>query len=291
MPLHKPDGYHVWRLAKPPGGIPIRIQWIHVLLTIVFVLILVQVGVAALPELHHLPGFYEPFSAISHLVGVILFVVLGVILLRRGQRYCRKRGQPAGGRMLALGLYAFASVLLMSTSMVFHMLERDGIPSRVMERIDHSAIFILIAGTLTPIQVLLFRGPSRWGPLTFVWITTITAITLKVVFFESLPTWLGLTFYLSLGWFGGFSGYVLARRHNFYYVRSLAVGGIFYTLGAIMHQLDQLILIQGVIHAHEVFHVAVLAGAFWQWKFIWNIAGHHQEMGNANESADEKIDG
>ena len=93
-------------------------------------------------ELHRLPCFHEPFSAASHLLGAVVFVALGYRLLRRG------RGDRA--RLLFLGVYAASCVLLLSVSGVYHMTARGGPAHRVMERLDHSAIFVLIAGTFTP---------------------------------------------------------------------------------------------------------------------------------------------
>ena len=108
-------------------------------------------------ELYHLPGFHEPFSAISHLFGALLFLALGVPLLLRG------RGSFA--RVFYLGVYTFSCVLLFSMSGVYHMMVRGGTAHRVIERLDHGAIFILIAGTFTPAHGILFRGWLRWGPL------------------------------------------------------------------------------------------------------------------------------
>src|SRR4051794_13448772 len=101
-----------------------------------------------IPELQHFPGFYEPFSALSHLLGAFVFLILGCLLLLRG------RGQRS--RLIFLGIYAVAIVFLLSMSGVYHMLVRGGTPHRVLERLDHSAIFVLIAGTFTPIHGLLF---------------------------------------------------------------------------------------------------------------------------------------
>ena len=134
---------------------------IHILAAIAFVLSATRVVLASRVELYHLPGFHEPFSAISHIVGFVLFVYLGWRLCWRGYRYCCEHGHPKKGRMLVLGLYAFSCILLMSMSALFHMVVRNGAAHRVMERLDHSAIFILIAGTITPIQGLLFRGRCR----------------------------------------------------------------------------------------------------------------------------------
>jgi len=130
------------------------------------------------PELYHLPGFHEPFSAISHLLGAVVFLFLGIRLLQRG------RGDRA--RLIFLGIYVGAGVFLLSMSGVYHMMVRGAMASRVMARLDHGAIFILIAASFTPAHGLLFRGALRWGPLVLVWIGAITGITLKTIFFDNL---------------------------------------------------------------------------------------------------------
>jgi len=216
------------------------------------------------PELYHLPGFHEPFSAISHLFGAGLFVVLGFLLFRRG------RGDTA--RLIFLGVYAVSCVLLLSMSAVFHMVVRGGPAHRVMERLDHGAIFILIAGTFTPGHGLLFRGPLRWGPLLLVWVAALAGVTLKTVFFDDLAEWLGLTFYLALGWCGVVSVALLGRRYSAAFVAPLLLGGLAYSAGAVAEFLGWPVLVPGVIHAHEVFHVAVLTGACFHWWFVWQFA-------------------
>jgi channel protein (hemolysin III family) len=217
-----------------------------------------------LPQLYHLPGFHEPVSAITHLIGAVVFIVLGALLLRRG------RGDTS--RLIFLGIYAASCVFLLSMSAVFHMLVRGGTAHRVMERLDHGAIFVLIAGTFTPAHGILFRGVLRWGPLLLIWSAAITGITLKTIFFEDLAEWVGLSFYLGLGWVGSMSALVLVQRYGFGFVAPLVWGGVAYTFGAVADYLGWLMLIPGIVHAHEVFHFFVLAGAFWHWLFVWQFA-------------------
>jgi hemolysin III len=214
--------------------------------------------------LYPLPGFHEPFSAISHLLGAVLFLWLGALLLRRG------RGDPC--RLAFLGVYVGSCVLLFSMSGVYHMMARGGTAHQVFERLDHGAIFLLIAGTFTPVHGLLFRGLPRWGPLAFIWAVAITGITLKTVFFTDLPEWVGLSFYLAMGWFGAFSGYLLWKRYSFRFIRPLLWGGLAYSVGAVAEFLRYPVLIPGVVHGHEAFHLAVLMGALFHWSFIWRIA-------------------
>jgi channel protein (hemolysin III family) len=222
------------------------------------------------PELFHLPGFHEPFSAISHLLGAVGFLYLGYLLLQRG------RGDTA--RLVFLGVYAVACVFLLSMSGVFHMMVRGGTARRVMERLDHGAIFILIAGTFTPVQGILFRGWLRWGPLILIWVAAIIGITLKTIFFDDLAEELGLSFYLTLGWFGGASTILLARRYGFAFVRPLLLGGLAYTVGGVTEFLSWPVVIPRVVQAHEVFHLAVLTGALCHYFFVWQIAAGEAQL-------------
>ena len=138
-------------------------------------------------ELRHLPGFHEPFSVFSHLLGAVLFVFLGFKLLQRG------RGN--GARITFLSIYAASCVLLLSMSTVYHMMVRGGAAHAVMGRLDHGAIFVLIAGTFTPTLGILFRGWLRWGQLILIWAAAITGITLKSIFYDDVAEWLGLSFF------------------------------------------------------------------------------------------------
>lgn len=221
-------------------------------------------GLTPIPELCHLPGCHEPFSAISHLAGAVVFLFLGVLLLRR-----------AGGdrvRLAFLGVYAASCVLLFSMSGVYHMMVRGETAHKVMERLDHGAIFVLVAGTFTPIHGLLFHGWLRWGPLIVIWAGALAGITLKTVYFDDFSASLSLVFYLTLGWVGIFGAGLLARRYGFAFIRPLVLGGLAYTFGGIMELRGWLIVIPGWLHAHEVFHIAVLFGALFHWRFIWQIA-------------------
>jgi channel protein (hemolysin III family) len=216
------------------------------------------------PQIYNLPGFYEPFSVFSHLAGAVLFLVLGVRLLKRGRGDALRRG--------VLGIYVGSTVLLFSMSGVYHMIAADSAARSVMARLDHSAIFVLIAGTFTPVHGILFQGWSRWVPLLLIWAAAITGIALKNVFFNTLAEWFGLSLYLFLGWLGALSGAAVALRFGFRFVKPLLWGGIAYSAGAVLEFMDWPIIIPGVVHPHELFHLAVLVGALFHWSFIWRIA-------------------
>ncbi len=213
-----------------------------------------------------IPGFSDPFSSLSHLVGAGVFAVLTVGLLRRG------RGHT--GRVTALAVFAFASVFLMSMSGVFHQLP-PGSPGRaVLQRLDHAAIFVLIAATFTPGHVILFRGLLRWVPLLLIWSAAATGITLKTVFFDDMSEPLGLALYLGMGWLGLFSGLLIWWVHGWRLLSPVVAGALAYTVGAVLEFNRWPVLIPGVVAAHELFHLAVLAGVGFHWWFVWVIAAY-----------------
>lgn len=211
-----------------------------------------------------IPGFSEPFSSLSHLLMAGLFLVLGAIFL------VRNRGQAA--RTLSVSVFVFGVVFLLSMSGVYHLLAPGTAPRAVLQRLDHAAIFVLIAASFTPIHVIVFRGISRWGVLLLVWTGAIAGITLKTVYFEDVPEGLGTLLYLGLGWVGGLSGYLLYRRFGFTYMLPVVVGGLAYSLGAVLEYARYPELVSGVVGPHETFHVLVLVGIFAHWIFVRRVA-------------------
>ena len=168
---------------------------------------------------------------------------------------------------------------------VYHMMVRGGIAHQVMGRLDHSAIFILIAGTFTPIHGLLFRGWRRWAPLVLIWSAALTGIALKTIFYHDLPQWVSHASYLTLGWFGLVSAGLLVSQYGRGVLNLIVAGGLAYSIGAVLDILDWPVLIAGVFHAHEVFHLAVLIGALFHWTFVWRCTTGRYRQKTGNERA------
>ncbi len=168
-------------------------------------------------------------------------------------------------------MFSFGAVLLLSLSGVYHLLEPSG-AREVLRRLDHAAIFVLIACTFTPLHMIMFRGIGRWGVLLLVWTIAAVGISLKMVFFEQMPAGLGLAIYLAMGWIGLYSGVSLSRRYGFQFAQPILWGGLAYTIGGVISVLRWPVLIVDVVQSHELFHVAVLIGLAFHWAFIYTIA-------------------
>ncbi len=102
-------------------------------------------------------GINEPVSCLTHLVGAGVFTLLALSLIRRG------RGN--WGRIAVLGIFAYSAVFLLVISGLYHLCPPETSSRIVLWRLDHCAIFILIAGTFTPVHGILFKGASRWVAL------------------------------------------------------------------------------------------------------------------------------
>ena len=216
-----------------------------------------------------IPGFNDPFSSLSHLVGAFVFLIYGLKLIRLA---CVNRGWA-----VATSVFVISGVFLLSMSGVFHLLEQQNAGRTVLQRLDHAGIFALIAGTFTPVHTVLFTGFWRWGFLILIWALAITGMTLKSIYFNDLAEWVGLVAYLGLGWLGILSAYLTHRLHGFSILKPLIYGALAYTVGASLEFLRLPVVVTGVIGSHELFHIAVLAGLAWHWQFIRNLLMIKQE--------------
>jgi channel protein (hemolysin III family) len=214
-------------------------------------------------------GIAEPVSCISHLLGALLSLVLGVALLRRGGWNL--------ARLTSLLVFTLSCTFLFSMSGFYHLLEHGTVARGVLRRLDHAAIFLLIAGSFTPPHVIMFRGFMRWGVLSIIWALALLGVVFKTLFFEEVSEAVGLSFYLGLGWIGAFSALHLWWSHGISivmpFVRPLYWGAIFYTGGATLEFFRWPWIVDGIMGPHELFHVAVLCGAACHFKFMHSIAG------------------
>jgi channel protein (hemolysin III family) len=206
----------------------------------------------------------EAVSAWTHLLGAAGAALMGAQLVRRG----RDREQR-----VALAIYVGCAVAMFLASGVYH-LAGEGHPLRgVLQRIDHSGIWLQIAGTFTPIHIVFFRGFWRWFPLVVVWTGAALGVALKLFFFDTVPEAPGLFLYLALGWFGMASVVRMALMHGLARVLPIFLGGVWYSAGALLELSRWPTLWPGAVGPHQLFHLLVIAGVIHHWSFIQRWAG------------------
>lgn len=208
-------------------------------------------------------GFSEPISSWTHLVSALFFLIGGVYLCHKG------RGNKL--RFFSLFVYAFCGVFLFSMSGVYHLLEKGSDANYVLQILDHAGIYLMISGSFTPFHVILLRGLNRWIPLLLIWVMAITGVVLTSIFFSSMPEWLLLTFFISMGWMSLFMVWHI-RKIDPSTNRLIFIGGILYTFGAIVDFARWPNPLVGVLEAHEIFHVFISAAAIVHFFAIYRVA-------------------
>jgi hemolysin III len=210
----------------------------------------------------------EPLSAWSHGAGMMLALPVTWVLLRRCAcprfRYnVEQRGDSTRfQRIKALCLLVFGVSLTLCYGMsaVFHGVKLSGEPLLLLQRLDHIGIYVLIAGTYTPIAWGLLSGSWRWGTMTAVW-TIAVVLGTRVWCGAPMPMWVSTLTYLVMGWGAVFCYFELARNHSHRTLLSLPLGGVFYSVGALINLARWPAPFPGLLAAHELFHFFVITGS------------------------------
>ena len=196
--------------------------------------------------------FREPVNGLTHSVGAIAAVLgtFGLLVLGRGSIL----------REAALATYGLCLILLFACSATYHMAHTDARGLGILRRLDHSAIYLLIAGTYTPFCLLAFGGFWKWGLFAVIWSLALIGIIVKI-FVMNAPRWVSAGTYVIMGWLClGAVGEML-RVLPPGALAWLATGGVIYTLGAIIYITRILDFAPGRFGFHEVWHIFVTLGA------------------------------
>jgi len=193
----------------------------------------------------------EPFNGFSHLGGALTAFLGGIILL--------VVGWSGTSRIISMMVYLTSLVSMFSASAVYHLANVKPRIQVILRKLDHAAIFLLIAGTYTPICMNVFTGFWRWGFLSIIWGIAFVGIIIKVKFINA-PRWLGTTLYVMMGW----ASVITFRQLGNLPMSSLVwliVGGVIYTLGALIYATKIFNFAPGKFGFHEIWHLFVLGGA------------------------------
>jgi hemolysin III len=168
----------------------------------------------------------------------------------------------SGGReRLALAIYAVSLSALLGTSALYHRVNWQRPSTRLwMRRLDHSMIFLLIAGTLTPFALLVLHGALADAVLIAVWTGAAAGIVVELVWTES-PKWVSVGVYLAVGWVGALAFPAIVSQAGVGAGILIAAGGILYTIGAVIYAMQRPDPKPAVFGYHEIFHVLVVAAA------------------------------
>jgi hemolysin III len=191
------------------------------------------------------------FRGVLHLIAFPVSLVAGAVLVLG-------LADTAAERWGCL-VYALASAELFGVSALYHRGHWDARTRALLRRLDHSNIFLMIAGTYTPICLALLDGTARTVVLTVVWVGALAGIVFRVAWL-SAPPWLYTPFYVALGWVAIGVLPALAREGGPGLVALILFGGLAYSAGGLVYALRRPDPAPATFGYHEIFHACTLAG-------------------------------
>lgn len=190
----------------------------------------------------------EKLNALTHGIGTILALTALILLVTFASIY--------GGllHIISFSIYGTTLVLLYLTSTLYHSFRSQRIKD-ILKILDHSAIYLLIAGTYTPFTLITIQGPVGWTVFGLVWGLALIGICLKI-FLVKKHKILSTIFYILMGWMVIFAARPLIANLSFNGMAWLLAGGLLYTSGTFFY------IRKKKIYNHAIWHLFVLAGSF-----------------------------
>jgi hemolysin III len=195
---------------------------------------------------------------VFHQYAFLAFSVLGVALVATA---------PSGLSRVAAVAFAGCVALTFGVSALYHRVTWRPATRRVMRRLDHSAIYLLIAGTYTPYGLLVLSGAWRYSVLGVVWIGAALAIAQRLIWVDG-PKWLAGALGVGLGWVGIVTLPQVLAAIGVFGASFLLLGGVLYTTGAVVYVRGRPDPIPAVFGYHELFHVLTILAAAGQYAAI-----------------------
>jgi hemolysin III len=202
----------------------------------------------------------EPFPGLSHAVGAIVAAV-GVVCLLGAAR-------SDAATVTGVAVYGVSLVALYVASCLAHSIYADARTNDLLDRLDYAAIFLLIAGTYTPICLTTLHGPWGWWMLGVQWATALVGATM-VMRVGPRKKWVAL--YVPMGWAVVVVAGQLAARMESAALLCLIAGGAVYTIGAAVFLTQRPRLWPGRFGSHDLWHVLVLLGSGLHFATVWCI--------------------
>lgn len=209
----------------------------------------------------------DPVSWATHFVGFLAAIVGLVFLLAFA---------PEGSstvKTASLAIYGSSLVALFGSSSVYHFMDLGRSGNRWLQRLDHCAIFFLIAGTYFPATIHLLDGAWRISILAVVGGLALAGVVFKLVWIDC-PDWLSTALYVGLGWVAVIPAHRMLPELSAGSIALLAAGGLAYTVGAVVYVKEWPDPWPRLFGHHEIWHLFVLAGATSHFFFVWDLLEH-----------------
>ena len=202
---------------------------------------------------HHIK---EPGSAITHFIGMLMAIFAAIPLL------IKAANEPSRVYIISLAIYAASLILLYAASTTYHTFDISAKANTLLKKIDHMMIFVLIAGSYTPVCLIVLKGKTGIILLSIVWGIAIAGILIKA-FWVYCPKWVSSVLYIGMGWTCVLAFTQILNNMSPAAFAWLLAGGIIYTLGGVIYAL-KLPLFNSKhknFGSHEIFHLFVMGGS------------------------------
>lgn len=203
----------------------------------------------------------EPGSALTHFIAWLMAVTAATPLLIKAS---------ADGNTFAIGIFTTSMVLLYAASTIYHSVNVSDKVLKIFRKLDHMMIFVLIAGSYTPVCLIVLGGKMGYTLLALVWGVAIVGMAIKA-FWITCPKWFSSLIYIAMGWlcllvFGTLWNTLPHAAFGW-----LLAGGIIYTIGGIIYALKLPVFNSLHRHfgSHEIFHLFVMGGSICHFIFMY----------------------
>jgi hemolysin III len=198
------------------------------------------------------PVLKPRLRGVLHQWAFVVSLIAGVLLVLEA---------GAGRARLAVSIYALSVAGSFGASGLYHRVDWRGVGTRRwMRRLDHTMIFVLIAGSYTPFGLLVLHGGLGAAIVFTTWSGALLGVVFKVVWIDA-PSWLGAVTYIAIGWIAIVALPELVDRLGIVAVAALGLGGVLYSTGAVIHARKSPDPVPSVFGYHELFHLLVILAA------------------------------
>ncbi|MHB8074212.1 PAQR family membrane homeostasis protein TrhA [Desulfosporosinus fructosivorans] len=194
----------------------------------------------------------EPVNTWTHFISFVAAIVGLVILII----LCKN----SLSKLVTMTIYGVSMILLYGASSLYHWVQTTPQKELLLKKIDHIAIYFLIAGSYTPVFYYGLQGSWRWAMLISVWSLAVLGMALKIWFIHA-PRYVSSAFYVSLGWIALVPFLQLIKNLPMGAIILMAVGGVLYTMGAVIYATKIFDFFPKRFGFHEIFHLFIAAGS------------------------------
>ncbi|MBE6062492.1 MAG: hemolysin III family protein [Clostridium butyricum] len=198
----------------------------------------------------------EPVNSLTHFIGAVLSMFALVAMLIKS--YVKETSSTT---FLSVLFFGISMILLYSASTTYHSVIANDKVIKILKRLDHSMIFILIAGSYAPFCLVALHGKIGFCLFLAVTICAGLGIIFKICWI-TCPRWLSSVMYIGIGWFAIFAIYPMSQILSTWALIWLILGGLIYTIGGVIYALKKDKIKIGILGTHEIFHLFIMVGTF-----------------------------